>query len=564
MDYIFKCLQSLSVKSLRRVRGYIDKLIESKIPEDRQLISTLDVNDYLQYHSQVVSDSDCLGLMESFTKATALKSSGTQSVWFSTCDFPYSWHSSATGNTTKKLPIKIDANSPILSVMKNINSKLNVSFNSCLVQYYPNGYSGVRLHDDFEPEMSLNDPIAVVTVGQCRPIEFFTNYQAPSETPAKTLTPEQGSMYVMLAGCQEYFRHRVPQDSTCDGWRASFSFRRTVGPTFHDLVHPSNGNETECQQPSSPDFVVISNSAGYLKVSLNDTIESSSDTSSRDHTVAADEGSTTPPTVHTVAADRGSTTPPPPSGGFSATSAVAAKSSSPTLPNTSVSVGTNTSDAYTRQQVSTTVLFGSSMTKFIDHQRLSNSSCKFLNISQPGARLLPIHNKGTNQPWVYVEMLENFATTHKSTLHEVKCVIFSVGTNDLRFFRDRNGRPGDLNVFIRPIEELVARSRKLFGQSVRILFQSVLPMRCQYTYTAANFKGFNKLLRNICHHHNCHFVDWFNDFLDLRGNDIERTLYRDNLHLNRKGYDILHKLFEKLFSRRFVFYENSYSLQHFV
>jgi len=68
-------------------------------------------------------------------------------------------------------------------------------------------------------------------------------------------------------------------------------------------------------------------------------------------------------------------------------------------------------------------------------------------------------------------------------------------------------------------------------------------MRCMYTYTAANFLGFNDLLRAMCHDLNCGFMDVFHFFLDSSGNDYNRNLYADPLHLNRFGIQALEKCY---------------------
>ena len=154
-------------------------------------------------------------------------------------------------------------------------------------------------------------------------------------------------------------------------------------------------------------------------------------------------------------------------------------------------------------------------------------------------------------------------STHDAEIHDIDRVIFSIGTNDIKYYRDHFGRPGDLCIFINPIEELILLCRRYFGQSVKIYFQSVLPMRCLYTYTPANFEGFNKMLSDICKlNSNCYFIDWFKMFLNPLGNDIESALYWDNLHLNRFGNNMLHDLFEDLLSNHFSSYNNCYTHMH--
>ena len=66
-------------------------------------------------------------------------------------------------------------------------------------------------------------------------------------------------------------------------------------------------------------------------------------------------------------------------------------------------------------------------------------------------------------------------------------------------------------------------------------------MKAMYTYTANNFLNFNRLLQVLCSKMECCYLDWFNYFLDSEGNDYNKQLYADPFHLNRGGYELLHK-----------------------
>ena len=121
--------------------------------------------------------------------------------------------------------------------------------------------------------------------------------------------------------------------------------------------------------------------------------------------------------------------------------------------------------------------------------------------------------------------------------------------------------PGNMAVFSKPVENVVNRLRYHFGNDVTICFQSVLPMRNLYTYTVKNFLGFNCLLKEICHNMGCRYLDWFNLFLDADGYDINFSLFADNVHLNRDGYNLIHRCLKNLvdsdrFSNFYKFYQN--------
>ena len=139
----------------------------------------------------------------------------------------------------------------------------------------------------------------------------------------------------------------------------------------------------------------------------------------------------------------------------------------------------------------------------------------------------------------------------------------SVGTNDLKYLRSFRGGPGDVRTLVRPIEELISICRKYFGRSVRILFHSVLPMKCIHSFTATNFESFNRLLRDICNRQDCYYIDWFHRFLDSRGTEIDLNLYHDNLHLNRAGTNVLNNLLSDFQRNHFLNFPNFYNARHF-
>ena len=143
-------------------------------------------------------------------------------------------------------------------------------------------------------------------------------------------------------------------------------------------------------------------------------------------------------------------------------------------------------------------------------------------------------------------MIDGFVRTNPDKVPYVKQIIISIGTNDIKFFRKDNGlnkraTPGNMNVFYKPLTNIVKSLRYYFGKGVHICFQSVLPMRVMYTYTCENFLGFNDILQSICKEMGCLYLDWFKLFLNEDSTDYNKALYCDCFHLNRAGYNLLHK-----------------------
>ena len=82
-------------------------------------------------------------------------------------------------------------------------------------------------------------------------------------------------------------------------------------------------------------------------------------------------------------------------------------------------------------------------------------------------------------------------------------------------------------------------------------------MKNLYTYTVANFLSFNDLLQKLCFNLGCRYLNWFKFFLDSEGHDINKNLYADNIHLNRNGYDLIHRCFKNIVDRdRFSYFSS--------
>ena len=166
----------------------------------------------------------------------------------------------------------------------------------------------------------------------------------------------------------------------------------------------------------------------------------------------------------------------------------------------------------------TSVIFGTYITKGLIESRLAYGKRKCINVSNSGDKIDDITRR-------VEEFYEN------ANPDDIEKIIFSFGTNDIR---SRRG----ISRFWNPILNLIKITRKLFPKSI-IYFQSVLPIKISKNFTAENFINFNKMLLNICVSERCSFIDIFRNFLSVDGNDYNESLYRDQLHLNRRGIGIL-------------------------
>ena len=232
---LYSYFERCSVKELQRTKQLLDQLIKDKTPGERIFVSNLNVDDYVDYKQDFISEAENIALNETLRSHRKFKkdntlSNFTKSLWLSRTSEPYEWKSRKTGSVIHNKAEPITDFPAIDAMLDRVNAELGSDLNSCLIQYYPDNTSGIRVHDDFEHVMDNNQPIAVVSLGAKRTVEFFHNYQTTSETPAKSIGVQSNSLYVMKSKCQEYYRHRVPSAKEPTTDRFSLSFRRIVSP----------------------------------------------------------------------------------------------------------------------------------------------------------------------------------------------------------------------------------------------------------------------------------------------------------------------------------------------
>ena len=137
----------------------------------------------------------------------------------------------------------------------------------------------------------------------------------------------------------------------------------------------------------------------------------------------------------------------------------------------------------------TTVLFGTSMTKFVRTKKLGYGGRKVVNMSQSGAKIVDIRDN-----------VKRFYTDDDaSKSDDIEKIIFSLGTNDVKSCKF------GINHLRKYLIDLVDMTRQLFPHAV-ILFQSCLPIRGMYSYIARNVVEFNELLKDLCFKNNCIYV----------------------------------------------------------
>ncbi len=183
----------------------------------------------------------------------------------------------------------------------------------------------------------------------------------------------------------------------------------------------------------------------------------------------------------------------------------------------------------------TTVIFGTSMTKFIRPNKLGFRGRKVINVSHSGNKIRDI-----------VENVREFYETNEAArANDIEKVIFSLGTNDIKHSKF------GVKHLKRYLIDLINMTKDLFPAAI-VLFQCCLPIKCVYPYTARNVLDFNALLKELCLENNCVYIDCFDDFLTRDHIYRNNELYHDWLHLNNRGVGVLSTWL------KFVINENSF------
>ena len=385
-----------------------------------------------------------------------------------------------------------------------------------------------RLHKDDEKSLDKSQPIAVVSTGAVRRVEFVDNNQESFRSNALVLEPKDCSLYVMKPGCQERLRHRVRMDRRIKEPRISISFRAFIPecdrvpqtPSSAAFVTPDNK-----QSSSSPSIVTgadgLSNSKEHYTKELHKKFPGLAlpgppkmkPLPQIDHAVTPLSSKQHPrvaPNVQTCTkADMGY---------------------SP-FPNTLNQFNSSLFDSTAPTLVSSSgndklcLLLGTSMTQNVDGAKMSKKGRTLVNLSSSGAKIEHV-----------LKVAADFHYENPLSVHRVDKIVVSAGTNDIRWF---NGHANSVRrEFKQKLVELVSDLKIMFPNA-HISFQTVLPIRIMYNYTVDSVHQFNNLLLEICSQYGCTFFDCFSRFLDREGVHPNKLFYRDACHLNDVGLKVL-------------------------
>jgi alkylated DNA repair dioxygenase AlkB len=116
----------------------------------------------------------------------------------------------------------------VKSIMQFLNGDFQSSYNICFLNRYDNQHQHLGWHADDSPSMDQGHPIAVVSLGVEREIWWKEKEHKGVVPKANRRLLEHGSLFIMPAGFQDSYYHRIPKcDREC-GTRISLTFRRYV------------------------------------------------------------------------------------------------------------------------------------------------------------------------------------------------------------------------------------------------------------------------------------------------------------------------------------------------
>lgn len=114
----------------------------------------------------------------------------------------------------------------VYDLMCVINRHFDTRYDCCMINGYRDGTQALGYHADDSPEMDMDHPIAIASVGATREIRFRKQTDK-GDTPLG-YNLENGSLCVMSEGMQRDWFHKIPKSSRAVGPRISMTFRKLV------------------------------------------------------------------------------------------------------------------------------------------------------------------------------------------------------------------------------------------------------------------------------------------------------------------------------------------------
>jgi alkylated DNA repair dioxygenase AlkB len=122
--------------------------------------------------------------------------------------------------------ISITMTETVKKIMDLVNKTYNTEYDICFLNFYKSEKEHLGWHADDSPEMDENHPIGVISFGADRYIWVKLNGVTGNIPDEDKYLLEDGSLFVMPAGFQNYYLHKIPKNDKPCGGRISLTFRK--------------------------------------------------------------------------------------------------------------------------------------------------------------------------------------------------------------------------------------------------------------------------------------------------------------------------------------------------
>lgn len=140
-------------------------------------------------------------------------------AWYGSKAFQYTY--------SKKTRTALVWNQTLLEMKNILELKTKETFNSCLLNLYPQGSDGMGWHSDDEKELMPLATIASISLGGDRKFSF--KHRLTKETVSLTL--QNGSLLLMKGATQKHWLHQLPKTKKNIGPRINLTFRSIIDNT---------------------------------------------------------------------------------------------------------------------------------------------------------------------------------------------------------------------------------------------------------------------------------------------------------------------------------------------
>lgn len=156
--------------------------------------------------------------------------------WFNSYGQPYTYGTGEYARTYVAHDLSPTAEKSgwlVWEVLNRLNGMFDDNFDCCFVNGYEHGRQHLGWHSDDSPEMDMDHPIAVVSLGAEREIWFRERPNMLSGDGLDDIHKmplANGSVLLMKAGMQRDWQHRIPKSPRGEDCppRLSLTFRRLV------------------------------------------------------------------------------------------------------------------------------------------------------------------------------------------------------------------------------------------------------------------------------------------------------------------------------------------------